>query len=228
MITIIHGDDIAKSREKFIADKNNSASQASFDKDLSLLDLIQITEGGSLFTEYKDIFIENFLSNKKTSSEFKDIVTHIEEKSKKFNFVFWENKQLEKSTLSIFKNATAQLFNLPQSLFSFLDQIKPNCLDNLLHFHLALKNSSEDIIFYMLIRQFRLLIAVSDNNSRSIDEVKRLAPWQRSKLEKQAKLFDKDHLLFVYNQLYDIDIAQKSGTLGKSLIQAIDFLLSKI
>ena len=81
----------------------------------------------------------------------------------------------------------------------------------------------------MLQRQFRLLLAVSEENSKdSIDEITRLAPWQKSKLEKQARLFQVDKLLSIYKKLYQIDLAQKTGNLPFSLTASIDFLLADL
>jgi hypothetical protein len=92
-------------------------------------------------------------------------------------------------------------------------------------FHNALKNTLEELIFFMLQRQFRLLLAVCQNENTSIDEVTRLAPWQKSKLERQAKFFQSDKLLTTYKKIYQIEMAQKTGNLPYSLICAIDFLL---
>ncbi|MBI2622551.1 MAG: hypothetical protein HYW64_00425 [Candidatus Levybacteria bacterium] len=52
-----------------------------------------------------------------------------------------------------------------------------------------------------------------------------MAPWQKSKLQRQAFLFTKDALTKNFAQLYAIDLAQKTGSLSLSLIQTIDFFL---
>jgi hypothetical protein len=229
MITIIHGDDLAKSREYFLQEKDKSKEAISFDKDLTLSELTQITEGGSLFLTPKDIFIEGFFASRKTNtSEFKDLASFIKNKGNEFNFMFWEGKTLEKSHINVFKDANVKIFNLPQSLFLFLDSIRPRNPKNINLFHDTLKNSHEDIVFYMLIRQFRLLIALSNSSSETIDEVKRLAPWQKSKLEKQASLFSSKELLLIHNDLLQIDSNQKIGRLGMSLVQSIDIFLIKL
>jgi hypothetical protein len=226
MITIIHGDDIQKSREYFLSEKQSAKDPVFFDKEISLTNLTQITQGGSLFTNGKDIFIENFFSAKKANSaELKELIKHIEDNSKVFNFFFWEGKALEKSALSVFSKSAQKAFSLPQSLFLFLDQIKPSSASNIELFHNVLKNAEENVVFYMLIR---LLLAVSNHTDQPIDEVKRLAPWQRSKLEKQARLFNQDQLMLTYSDLLRIDLNQKTGTLGTSLVQGIDILLFKI
>jgi hypothetical protein len=229
MITVIHGDDIVRSREYFFLEKEGAKNPVFFDKEILMTDLVQVIEGGSLFSDFKNIFIENFFSGRKAnSSDSKQIIEYVNKNDANVNFVFWEGKILEKSVLTALKNATQKTFNLPQSLFSFLDGIKPNNINNLELFHAALINSNEDIIFYMIIRQMRLLLAVSNLTSDCIDEVKRLAPWQKSKLEKQASLFSKDELTKNYNNLFEIDLKQKSGRLGKTLVQSIDIFLTAI
>ncbi len=229
MIVIIHGDDLVSSRGYFLSERKKTKNPIFFDKSVSKTDLMQIIDGKSLFFESKDIFIENFFIGKKTNSnEYKEIVDYVNQRSKDSNFIFWEGKKIEKSILSSFKNLIPKGFNLPQNLFYFLDSIKPNSKNNAVLFHDALKTIDEEMLFYMIIRQFRLLISVLNTTDDPIDEVKRLAPWQRGKLLRQAKLFSKDQLLSIHNQLYKIDYAQKSGQLGMSLVQSIDILLLKI
>ena len=79
----------------------------------------------------------------------------------------------------------------------------------------------------MLIRQIRLLIALSENgNTRDvIDEVKRLAPWQKSKLAKQAGYFSTQELLKIHEALYKMDLASKTSSFPLSLTETIDFFL---
>lgn len=89
-----------------------------------------------------------------------------------------------------------------------------------------MSQTPEELIFFMLIRQFRLLLAVSEEGIDSIDEMKRIAPWQKSKLNSQARSFGKESLLDIYNKLYKIDSETKSGKSALTLTQAIDFFLA--
>ncbi len=229
MIVIIHGDDLVSSREYFISEKGKIKNPIYFDKSITKNDLVQVVDGKTLFFETNDIFIENFFLNKKSNkNEYNEIIDYINLKAKEHNFIFWEEKPLEKSVLALFKNLIQKKFSLPQSLFLFLDSIKPDNINNLKLFHDAIKTIDEERLFYMIIRQFRLLLSVANLTDNPIDEVKRLAPWQKGKLLRQAKFFSKDKLLDIYNELFEIDLAQKSGGLGKTLTQSIDILLSKI
>jgi DNA polymerase III delta subunit len=58
-----------------------------------------------------------------------------------------------------------------------------------------------------------------------ISEVKRMAPWQKGKMQKQAKAFSQQELLNLHEQLYQLDLGQKTGGLSMPLEQEIDFLL---
>ncbi len=226
MITIIHGDDLSTSRNHYLSERQKTKNPVIFEGGkLSLSELLQSLEGGSLFNEEKNIFIENFFSSKKANPEFKKIIEIIQN-NKSANIVFWENTELSKTDLNSVKNPVVRLFKVPQNLFNFLDGIKPSDKTSIKLFHLLLQEMEPEFIFYMVIRQFRLLLAVSDiNSNEKIDEVKRLAPWQITKLKRQVSLFGEQKLREIYNKLYLIDMEQKTGKSSFNLPQAIDFFL---
>lgn len=232
MITIIHGDDISSSRSYFQELKNKQKNVISFvGEKITITDLVQNIDGSSLFGDTKIISIEDFLTKlKKTDSRAKEILSFINTNSKKSSFILWESKEISKRDLFQFKTAIINIFKLPKNIFLFLDNLKPNNSKSLLNlFHQALEAGiKEELILFMIQRQIRLLLALSDPSDRSIDELNRLAPWQMEKLERQTKLFDQSSLKKIYKNLYEIEIGQKTGTLNLSLIQAIDFLLLEI
>jgi len=224
MITIIHGDDIASSR-KFFTDKKGKTSLPVLDGEkLTLLELRQLSGGGGLFNKAEALFVEGFLVNSKPGKNLDEISTFLK-KNKDFDIYFWEKKELTKKQLSQFgQGAVVETFKIPKNTFGFLDGLKPgNGKRNVELFHSALEGTSSELLFFMLIRQFRLLLAVSTGSQ--IDEVKRLAPWQKSKLFSQAKQFSPDQLKKTYKSLYKIDLGQKTGGLTMPLTQTIDFLL---
>lgn len=236
MITIIHGDDIASSRSYFLELRQKQKNFVSFDGGkMTITDIVQNIEGSGLFEDTKTIFIEDFLTIlKKTNSESKTILDYIIKNAKSFNFILWESKEISKRDLSLFEKAIVKYFKLPKNIFLFLDNLKPLNSKNLLSlFHQALDSGiKEELILFMIQRQIRLLLALSGDSSPmaqndigTIDEVSRLAPWQTEKLENQATLFSELQLKQIYKKLYEIEIAQKTGTLSLSLVQAIDFLL---
>ena len=230
MLTIIHGSDTAASRKYFLDQKQPHAEAILLDADkVNLTDLTQIFEGGGLFGESKFLFIELFITKKKKASDFKDLVEYLEKNAEEHTIFLWENKDLEIGTLKAFKNAAQRPFKLPQTLFLLLDSLKPGNGDTLVKlFHQTIDAAETEMVFFMLIRQFRLLLALSETSENEIEEIKRMAPWQRTKLQKQASLFSIDDLRTIYHRLYTLEQGQKTGGLNTSLSTAIDFLLLEI
>lgn len=228
MITVIHGEDISSSRRFFIEERQKIQNPIIFyGESLNLSNLAQALESNSLFDiTDKEIFIEDFFS-KKPSLEFKSIISYLQKQAKNSNITIWESKTLSKSQLNIFKNAVIKLFALPKSLFLFLDELRPQNSKKLISlFHKILETTETELIFYMIIRQFRLLLAISDKSAvNQIDEVARLAPWQKSKLQNQAKFFSQNQLIKIFNQICQMEVSEKTGKSILSLSQAIDFLL---
>jgi len=232
MITIIHGDNIAESRNHFLELKQKQKDAISFDyKNVTLAELIQNIEGSGLFSDSKTIFIEEFLTKlKKTDKPAKEILDFIVKSSKENNIILWESKEILKKDLYSLKNADIKVFKLPKNIFLFLDNIRPNNSRNMLKlFHNALESKiKEEIILFMLQRQIRLLLSLLDSGEKSIDEIERLAPWQMGKLQSQSRLFTVSDLKKIYKRLYEIELGQKTGALSLSLSQSIDFLLLDI
>jgi hypothetical protein len=232
MLTIIHGSDITRSRKAFLDEKNKYPDAVQLEADqVNLSDLAQLFQGGGLFGETKHIFIEQYLTKKKKNSDYKAILTYFEKSAAENTIVFWENKELERSTLNELKHATINVFKLPQTLFQLLDAIAPGNNKTIIKlFHETIDTAETEMVFFMLVRQIRILLALSDQTQTAevIDEVKRLAPWQKTKLEKQAKNFEVSHLLQLYDRLFQIETAQKTGALTQSLICTIDFFLLEV
>lgn len=229
MITIIHGDDVVASRKYLLQQKEIHPNAVSLEGNkVTLTELMQIIEGGGLFSEEKIIFIEK-LFEAKTDTNVKQIIAYLLSQEKNSTSFLWEEKELSKKQLSVFPQAKVVLCKLPQEIFQFLDAIKPLHGKQLVkQFHTVITQSEVEFIFYMLIRQFRLLISLRSTPIADIDEVKRLSPWQMTKLTKQARLFPQDTLLKQYKKLYEIDLAQKTGKNSLSLTQAIDIFLLDI
>jgi hypothetical protein len=248
MITIIHGTDIVASRKFFLEEKEKITDTQLLDGEkVTLTDLTQIFEGGGLFEETKTIFIEHFFARKKRKDEFSVFVDYLQKQST-HTIYLWEAKELEKSSLSNFKSAIPRVFKLPQTLFLFLDNFKPGNSKQLINlFHQTLETTDAEMIFFMLVRQVRLLLALSspvissetrnptgsltnvrDDKTEPIDEFKRLAPWQRTKLEQQANAFGKKKLLNIYEHLFLLEKGQKTGNLSNTILTNIDFLLLEI
>ena len=229
MITIIHGDDEITSRNYFVSQKD--ADSLTFDAEtIDAVELEQSLDESDLFGKSSKIFIENLFTRSGTKNL--NEISQILNKNSKADVFIWSNKPVPAKTLSLFQKADVKLFKIPQNIWSFLDGVKPNSNRNVSLFHNVLSETEPEIIFAMIIRQFRLMLGLSKESDlpageagNNIDEVKRLAPWQKSKLTRQASLFGVDRLKQIYKKLYKIDKSLKTGKSQLTLIQNIDILL---
>lgn len=226
MILIFHGDDIKTSRNTFIAAKQKSKDVFVRAGDtLTLTDLTQLFEGGDLFGTEKNLFIDEFFSKRRPSREIEQIIALLNNANG--NITIWESKEIPKKSLSQFPKALIQQFKLPQSLFQLVDNLRPQNGELLVKlFHESLIALEPEQIFAMILRQLRILLALSSQPaSNQIDEVSRLAPWQKGKLQKQATYFSEGKLQKLYQKMLSIDTAAKTGGSPLSMTQHIDFLL---
>ncbi len=231
MITIIHGDSTDESREYFLKIKTKFQNLFCLEgQNITEGDLINFFSGGNLFYEEKNLMIENLLSKNKAGKNLDQLIAILNEHERKSNIIMWEEKEVSQKNLNLFPKAQVQIFKIPKLIFNFLDNIKPGNGKNLIViFHKLLENSPVEIILYMMVRQLRLLIAVSSSNkSDTIEELEKIAPWQKGKIERQAVFFERDKLINLYKKLYDIDLSGKTGALSTPVTHAIDFLLFDI
>jgi DNA polymerase III delta subunit len=224
MITLIHGDNISESRKLLQTLKENASPTVLTSNELNLTDLSQIFEGTSLFFEQKAVIIEDYLSKTKKSKEKDAILAYLNKQGESHDITFWDNKILTKTQYAGLKNPTERLFKFPQTLFQFLDNIKPHNTNALLTlFHGTIKTTEPELLFYMLVRHFRIMLAIIENVQ--VEELKRAGDWQLTKYKKQAGLFGRDVLTRHFQKLFEIERKQKTGTLATDLSRSIDFFL---
>jgi len=225
MITLIHGNDNLASRNYFLSikDENSILMDA---QNLNLVELSQIINGSGLFLEPKKIFIDNLFTNKGSKNQV-DVFSIIG-KGHDSEIYLYADKEIPIKSLSDIKDLNSKVFRVPQNIWNFLDEIRPKSSQNIFKFHEVLKETEPEIIFSMILRQFRLLLAISSSSSKNISEVSRLAPWQKSKLTRQASLFSNEKLIDIIKKLYFIDKTTKTGKTSLSLKQNIDILLLEI
>ncbi len=231
MITIIHGDATNESREYFLKIRTTFQNLLSLEGQNITADvLINFFSGGNLFFEEKNLAIENLLSKNKAGKNLDGLAAILNEHEGKSNIIMWEEKEVSQKNLSLFPKASIQIFKIPKLIFNFLDNLKPGNGENLiLIFQKLLENTPVEIILYMMVRQLRFLIAVSSSDkSDTIEELGKMAPWQKGKLERQAVFFGQGRLINLYDKLYNIDLSGKTGALSMPLADAIDFLLLDI
>lgn len=229
MKLIIHGNDLQSSRNFYFEEKNKTKYSVLLNGEKITFDVFfQACEGDSFFEKEKTIFVESFFSsNKSNSLDVKKIAEYVNI-SKKLNIVFWEPTELSKTSLNLLKDFEVKSFSIPSLLFVFLDSLKPgNSKTSISTFNKLNKNSENELIWFMILRQFRLLFSISSSAS-DIDEVKRLAPWQLSKFKSQANFFGKEKLYKSYKKLFDIEFNHKTGKVPYKIGKSIDFFLSDL
>lgn len=225
MVTLIYGEDTAASRNYYLTERNKHTEKVILDgATLTLTDLLQAMSGSGLFGDQQAVFIDELLSKRKASKELDEITASIA--TADAPVFLWESKDLTAKQVASIKGATIKQFKVPQTVFAFLDALAPRNQKKLTQlFHELQKDEDANYVLFMLLRQVRLLLALSSENAATISEVKRLAPWQQGKLQKQAKLFSQEQLITLHEKLYQLELGQKTGGLSMPLDKAIDFLL---
>lgn len=229
MITLIHGDDTAASRNYYLLERQKTQEKKIVDGNtIAVTDLMQIFSGNGLFGDQETIFIEELVSKRKSSKDIEELVGVLNTQQDAMVYV-WESKFLTPKQVAQFEKVTVKEFKIPTIVFTFLDSLRPhNASQTIKLYHEILEREDAMYVLVMLIRQIRILLALTDENTQTISEVSRMASWQKGKMQKQAKLFSTDHLLQLHNQLFQLEYGQKTGNLATPLSDAIDFFLASI
>ncbi|MBI1919327.1 hypothetical protein HYS29_01960, partial [Candidatus Microgenomates bacterium] len=156
MITIIHGEDIIRSRQALIDFKKNKITKEFQAKNLTLEQLRQEIEGTSLFGEQNLIIIENLLK-----IGGKSLLDYLQTNATGLNnIILWEDGDIGKKSLQIFPKATVLYNPLKKAIWQLLDSIKPNTGKfSIKLLRETIKTSEPELVFYMLTRHFRLMLA---------------------------------------------------------------------
>lgn len=115
---IIHGEDQIASRQVFLAKKQNQTVRELNGEDSILSDVINSTQGESLFGGEALVFIENLFSSR-PSARKTEIVNFFQE-NQDLDVFIWESKDVS-SQLKSFPANIVQKFDLPKIIFAFMD-----------------------------------------------------------------------------------------------------------
>lgn len=229
MIRIIHGENISESREELLRQKSSLDNVVSFDGISITKESLSDFFSGGMFNDDKNLIIENLLSKNKKSKNLDELFEILNKNSKDSTILLWEEKEITPAMLKKFPKSQEYNHKIPKLIFTFLDSLTPRNGEHLIKIlHNLIQNTSIEIILFMLTRQIRLLLALSSKNEDEIEDLSKLAPWQRGKLEKQSRLFEKEKLKELYNKIYKNDYGSKTGTLNMPVTTAIDILLLDI
>lgn len=221
MIKILHGDNIVQSRKRLTEILEKARKEGT---EIVYLDGTKVTitevrsalESGSLFGKTKLVVIENL-------KEKPEILTYLKKGKFDNDLILWEQKEIKREIIS---GAELEIFKLPPLIFSFLESIRPGSSKESLRLLSELKKGEEpEMIFYMLVRQFRNLILARDLGASGLFD---LALWQQKKFLKQAENFSLGQLLEMYRKLLEIDFKQKTSSDPYSLSSRLDLLTAEI
>ena len=225
-ISVYSGEDIISSRKAFLEHLERLKNE-DFEicrvagKDITEESLALLSSPTSLFGQKRVLVIENWLTGTK-SKEKNKIIQNVSLLN--CALVIWENKNFTKGDQLKYPNFVFKNFKLPPVLFKFLDSLGPKKInDNLRLFREAVESTDPNFLFLMLIRQIRLLILASDKN-----DLLKLAPWQKAKLQKQAQFFSLDELRQINKRLLQIDFEQKTSRTPFLIEKQLEILLTEI
>lgn len=209
MITLIHGDNQAKSRLKLI-ELVTAAKQLG--TTVTTLNGASLTEGElesalgstSLFATRHVLVIENLLAGVRSKHK----TTLIEmAKQATSDIIIWENKTLTAAGAKQVLGAKVEAFPISSSVFTWLDQLgsSNSVSKKLATLHQALEQNDPQLCLALLARQVRLLIQVHTNTSVA------MAPFALTKLRQQVRNFTLPQLLTMHAKLHQLDVEQKQS-----------------
>ncbi len=224
MITLIHGDDIEKSRSHLQTLLGKEKEIVRMDgRSGELTDIATAVGSASLLGRSRVVILENVIGQlTKKPSKLDAVIGVLAGAPSEANIIVWEAKELSKG---ITKKLGAKefLFTMPAVLFQFLDALGTGKEKTLLAlYHRLRQTEAAELTHYMLSRRVRQLLIVRDGGSPA-----GLPPWQKSRLTTQAGHFTMEKLSSMYQQLLDMEYSTKSGLTPFSLDELVEqFLMS--
>ena len=225
---LIHGDNVVASRElRFkVVEKAHKAGVevvALDGKKLELVDLMQALGSASLFGDDRLVVIDGLMARPASKARKEILGWLATADTKPESLVMWEGKSVTAAQSKKLNPKQVQEFKLPKVLFNFLDSIRPNNAKGLLAMLSSVRQTEADeLVFVMIARQVRLLLAVKTGDGA------KLPAWQRNKLSRQASLFELGALKRLQRRLVEIDHSLKTGNAPLTLPETLDILMLEI
>lgn len=224
---LIHGDNQILSRQYLQELKqhalNINAEVITLEgRQTSLTEILEALETQSLFGENRLVVIENLFQNP-SKVMVKSIVNYLSHySSRTVNLVLWSVKLLTPSQLKQFVSWEIKTYKSSPVIFNFLENLAPHNQAKFMPlFNEACAKDSAEFVFFMLARQIRQLLAVSDLSFKA-------PPFIIAKLKKQSRLFSEPLLIKLHDALTDLDYRSKTGQIVGSLASELAYLLAKL
>jgi len=226
MLTVIHGDNLIKSREKLFQLKESAKNQGQQLTTLSVKKITAPALESALFA--KDLFgqehcliIEELhsLAHSKKRTAF---LEQIQKAANFFEIILWEKKSLSSNNLKKITQAKIFAYPMGKALWNLLDQLNPQPERKkqlLLLLSEAIDQDSAEFCLVMLIKRISELIAVKVGGDLIIH------PFVKNKLKQQQLHFSLKQLLNIHQQLYQLDQKLKHSDNLLNLASELDLLL---
>lgn len=225
MITLLHGENILKSRQALVSllekARNEGVEVVTFGgQKTGLAEVKNALQSGSLLGKNRLVIIENLLSASR-SKEKEKILAYLAKAEFDNDLILWEERELK--NLPTLPKVDIQLFKLKPLIFRFLESLRPGNHEEMLRLLQEVKTQEEpEMIFYMLIRQLRYLFLAKDQAFVGLPD------WQKRKLASQARHFRPDQLQELYQKLLEIDFSQKTSSDPYPLSSRLDLLVASL
>jgi DNA polymerase III delta subunit len=229
-LILLHGENTTASRNHLV----ELISQAKLEKSEVLnfngkkathTEIRQALDTPSLFGNQRLLVIEQLHSRPK-SKEQSAIFTLLTQDHPQTTTILWESKPLTPSQAKKFTQAKVELFKLEVFVWKFLDSLAPGNAPNTLKlFQNSLSTHPSELLFALIVKRFRLLLAAQDGGAQALKNLGTSAPWQQKIITHQSRKFSTQQLISSYQQLLNIDYTTKTGQSPLSLQQSLEQFL---
>lgn len=219
-ITVIYGTHATASRSRFqhILDGLHKRGWEIVHITSGKMSVTEILSGVSLFDSQKAYVCEDLkILDAKVLKWIED-----HEKKLEINLLLYHDGDLPVKLSGFFsKRAKLEKFELPKTIFIFLDSIYPgNSKQSLKLLHEVTKSEPIEFVFALMGTLFRDLYWVK-NDSQTMS----IAPWRQSKLKSQASKFSDTILIYIIRVLAELDIKVKTSQ--TNLSRSLDLFILK-
>jgi hypothetical protein len=226
MLTIIHGENLIKSREKLfqlkqLAQNNSQQLNTLLAKKINPQKLEESLLAKDLFGQEHCLIIEQ-LHSLPHSKKRNGYLESIQQASQFLNIILWEKKSLTASNLKKFPKAKVFIYPMGKALWQLVDQLNPNPSTKkrqLLLLKEAVEQDSAEFSLTMISKRISDLIAIKTNSPVKIH------PFVKNKLQEQEQNFSLKQLLSFHQKLYELDHKLKHSHNLLSLANELDLLL---
>ena len=228
MIRFIHGDNQLESRNR-LSELIQEAGNKEVVKlrEVNLTTIKQALESSSLFAEERVVVVENIISGRVD----KNVLDYLKKGLFESDLFIWEGKKMDARKLGwVKKKGRLEEYSYPKVLFKLVEVVGAVSKGEVLElFNETTSRMPVELVYFMLVRQLRLLLLISHNGvDAAIKETASLQSWMIGKFKAQASSIGHERLKKLYKQILYIDYQQKSGQANLSLKQTLDIWLSQL